>query len=330
MFPKTKSKAKRTIAGFTIIELMVALTVLTLLSLGAARVYLNYTGTARDLKAANLVYEEARYLMERLVREVRQNGIDYEEYFNQNVLGGVLSGNYCLYDQDFYSVGFDGQIGTRDDESLGLRNPDNGNTAPLAGQLEQDLYLINISGNRRTYLTRYDREVDGEIIGKIGMLKLVGEDYGADGINAADPMGDGAPDLNCTPDAGENDGLVDSWRCANDFNCASQELINGLCTGVGDLIVNDPLDANHSFADISPNALNVVDLQFIITPEDDPWKAYKVNDVQIQPHITIKLTVQANPLLVATTNKERIPGITLTSTVTTRNYDEIKSSCGKQ
>jgi len=72
------------IKGFTIIELMVSLTILTLLSLGTARIYLNYTASTQDLKAANLVYQEARFLMERLVKEVRQGAIDYEQYYNQN------------------------------------------------------------------------------------------------------------------------------------------------------------------------------------------------------------------------------------------------------
>lgn len=314
--------------GFTIIELMVALTVLTLLALFAGRTYLNYIAAARDLKAANLVYEEARFLMERMVREVRQNGIDFEEYFSRNVLENANYGQaYCAYDLIFYDAGFDGDIfTTSDNESLGMRNEDLGYVAPLATPLQDELYLVNIAGNERTYLKRIERDVDGNLIGKVATIKLIGKDFGSDNVNSADPFNNGdAPDLTCEPDARENDGLIDTWHCDPDFPCTTDTPVNvGLnCDGYLHTVDDD------GFVDISPNAINVVDLKFIITPADDPWKAYNVNEVQIQPHVTIQFTAQANPDIVATSDPTRIPSVTLTSTITTRNYDEIKSSCGR-
>jgi prepilin-type N-terminal cleavage/methylation domain-containing protein len=311
--------------GFTIIELMVALTVLTLLSLGAARIYLNYTASTKDLKAANLIYEEARFLMEKMVREVRQGAIDYEQYFNQNLAQGDYGDNYCGYDQYFYD---------NNGESIGRHNEDmetdfqtNLGMTDAVRAIEDELYLINVAGNRRTILTRLEKEVEGETIGKVAITKLVGQDYGADHINAASPQG-GGPIAGCDPDERENDGLIDTWLCDPDFPCKRDfEIINGICTGHTDVILNDPADPDHSFVDISPNALNIIDLKFIISPKDDPWKAYNIDEIQIQPHVTIQLTVEANPKLI-TTDTERIPSITLTSTVTTRNYDEIKSPCG--
>lgn len=332
--------------GFTILELMVSLTILTLLTLFAGRIYLNYTASARDLKAANLIYEEARFLMEKIVREVRQSGIDYEQYWNQNVdipinPGDGYADNYCEYSSFFYDSGPDGNPFTpEDNESTGLRNPEVEDAIintysldPEAVQpVEDELYLINIAGNRRTILTRVERDVDGNTIGKVAILKMVGRDFGADHIDGRESYnGLQLHDPNCSPDERESDGLIDTWHCDPDYPCKVDEVTQSTsdpaCEGYTHLIVNDPLDANHSFVDISPNALNIVDLQFIVAPEDDPWKAYNMNDVQIQPHVTIKLTAEANPFLVAALNDSRIPSITLTSTITTRNYDEIKSDC---
>ena len=135
--------------GFTIIELMVSLTILTFLSLGTARIYLNYTASTRDLKAANLLYEEARFLMEKIVREVRLGAIDYEQYFNKNLAipldgdTGTYSDNYCRYDSFFYDS---------DGESTGLRNQEvdlalnNASIDPLTVKLVEDAHILENAG----------------------------------------------------------------------------------------------------------------------------------------------------------------------------------------
>ena len=326
---KTKNPTK----GFTLIEIIVALGILTLIGIFATTIYLNYSARARDLKASNLVYEEGRLLMEKIVREIRQNTVDYEEYFNTNVLEYPLGQNYCLYDQIFYETGFDGLIGTEDDESLGERNPNlPKNNAPLENPIQNNLFLINQEGTKRTYLSKVTKTVNGEEIGKIGMVKLVGKDFGDDHINAADSY-NGQKETNnlCAPDTRENDGLIDTWLCEKGYPCNREVEIESAtilgCLGFTDGILNDPKNIDHSFVDISPNALNIVDLKFIILPKDNPHKAYKVNEVQLQPYITIQMTVEAKPKLISTINPDRIPRLTLTSTVTTRNSEEVNSSC---
>lgn len=312
------------------------------MTLFAGQLYLNYTNSSRDIKAANLVYEEARFLMERIVREVRSNAIDYEEYFNQNVMlpyhladgeTDSYGDNYCRYSAYFYDD---------NGESIGNRNPTQkaeyedvvglDNTMAVR-PIENELYLINISGNDRTIITRIDKDTDGFTIGKVAILQLEGMDFGDDGIDGRDSTNGLPPghDSTCEPDNREKDGFIDTWHCHPDFPCKRNEPIDSStisgCTGFKHLIVNDPTSDDHSFLDISPNAINVVDLKFLITPEDDPWKAYNINEVQIQPHVTIQLTAQANPVMIDTSNKQRIPFITLTSTISTRNYDEVNSDC---
>ena len=337
--------------GFTLIELSIAVVVLTMLAIFSGQIYLNYTAASRNLKGANLVYEEARFLMEKIVREVRQNGIDYEQYFNQNVmipLNVIVLGetenytdNYCSYSSFFFD---------NNNESRGTRNVDRENIittnlpplpAPLSPAsavrpIEKELYLINISGNTRTVLTRVTENVSGKTIGKVALLKLVGKDFGSDHINGLNPSQSIPPVSNptCKADEGENDGLIDSWQCDAGFKCKANPATPSTspslpgCQGLTQTAIKDPADPDYSFVDISPNALNIVDLKFMIAPADDPWKAYKMNDVQIQPHVTIQMIVEANPLLVAASAKTP-PSITLTTTITARNYDEINSDCRK-
>ncbi len=337
--------------GFTIIELMVAISVLTIISLFGANIYLSYTQSARNLKANNLIYEEGRFLMEKIVKEIRRGGIDYEEYFNQSNDGlpgltspllevgvlpanlgelGELGHNYCQYDRAFYTAGNDGLMPSDDDESQGTLNP--GYLPAINTPLQENLYLINNAGDERTYFTRVERDVSGNTIGKIGMLKLIGRDFGTDGIDSLDSYnGEQPTDTDCRPDDRENDGLIDTWHCHPDFNCYREVDINGtdfpICDGYAHVAINDVSHVGHSFEDISPNAINILDLNFVISPSEDPWKAYENNGVQNQPYITIQMTIEANPAVVSGLQDGRVPQITLNSTISTRNYGEIKSSC---
>ncbi len=333
----------RGIKGFTIIELMVSLMVLSLISLFSANIYLNFTSSSRDIKAGNLVYEEARFLMERIVREVRQNTIDYEEYFNKNVMipynfatiseTGSYGDNYCGYSAFFYDDNGE-SIGTRNltQDPLYAVTAPSGNASAIT-PIENELYLINISGNKKTILTRVEKQDGDETIGKVAMLRMIGKDFGEDGINGRDSYNNGSNGAFCATDDRENDGLIDTWHCDPDYPCKTDEDIESdtvlFCEGYTHLAVNNPSDPDHSFVDISPNALNIVDLKFMIAPEDDPWKAYNMISAQIQPHITIQLTAEANPKLIDTSAEAHLPSITLTSTITTRNYNEIKSDCRK-
>ena len=76
-------KEKCNALGFTIAELLISVSILALIITFASTVYINFYGSIQNLKAANLVYEEARFVMERIAKEIRNGTIDYEEYYNQ-------------------------------------------------------------------------------------------------------------------------------------------------------------------------------------------------------------------------------------------------------
>ncbi|MBU0576991.1 putative metal-binding motif-containing protein [Patescibacteria group bacterium] len=339
-------------------ELVISVTILALIITTASAVYVNFFGSVRNLKAANLVYEEARFVMERIVKEVRNGTIDYEEYYNQSVIkqgyrdqglpedyyeaarNPSYALDYCKYSLQFYSEGPDGEIGTFDDESLGVRNtvdvdgdylpPAIGYVEPdgdiVSSPIQNDLFLININGDRRSYVRRIEREG----IGKIGLLKLVGHDFGVDNINASDPDLDPATADSCETDPGENDGRIDTWLCEDGFTCLDRAITNAdaSCTGITHDIIYNPGDpTENSYIDITPASLDIVDVKFIVSPMDDPRKAYSNNSVQIQPHVTIKLIARASPSIANQFTTGNTPDIVLESTVSARAYNEIITEC---
>lgn len=339
--------------GFTIAELMISVTILTILMTIASSIYSNFFGSIRNLKAANTVYEEARFVMERIVKEVRNGTIDYEEYFNQNLLKQNLSNyesirnetyarDYCQYSRQFYNLGPDDELGTIDDESTGTRVENDlitgAQVPPAIGDLsgnpepiQNDLFLININGDKRSYIKRIEKEDGTNTIGKIGLLRLTGEDFGIDHINSFDEdlSGFGNDDtFECEKDPGEGDGRIDTWLCEDGFACEKIDLTGDSCSGKTHNIVYDPNDPeDNSYIDITPSSLDIVDLKFIVAPMDDPRKAYNNIDVQIQPHVTIRLVARANPKLANEFKSGRLPDIILESTVSARAYNEIITEC---
>ena len=57
---------------------MVATLILGVLVTAMANIYANVYNSIRNIRAANTVYEEARFTMERMFREIRNGTIDYE------------------------------------------------------------------------------------------------------------------------------------------------------------------------------------------------------------------------------------------------------------
>ncbi|QQR83894.1 prepilin-type N-terminal cleavage/methylation domain-containing protein [Candidatus Peregrinibacteria bacterium] len=320
--------------GFSLAELLIALTLLAVVIGSSATLYRHFFNSFGTTSAANAVYEEARFMMERMVQAARMNTLDYEEYFNQvvyppvadpnppNHLISTYGQNYCNYHQQFYGAGLDGQINTRDDESMGTRSTA---TYPSPSRMQKELYLINQKGDHRMFFKRVSEIVNGVTVGKVALVELVGLDDGIDHLSAAG---------GCARDAGEDDGYIDTWVCDPNFDCPSTVPVTcasnaAFNSTIG--LIRDEEDnrSNSSFVDITPDSLDVVDLSFIITPTEDPHKAYNDPALQIQPHVTIKLTVRANPTI-ANSFDSTNPTITLMTTATSRLYNGVETRCALQ
>lgn len=100
--------------AFTLIELLIAASILMMVISMSIRIFFNVTRLNTYVELTSALQFEARYLMGRIVREVQGGTIDYPEYYNYYVLQGSgqqfdsgenLGSNYSAYAMRFYNPG---------------------------------------------------------------------------------------------------------------------------------------------------------------------------------------------------------------------------------
>ncbi|MBI5412688.1 prepilin-type N-terminal cleavage/methylation domain-containing protein [Candidatus Peregrinibacteria bacterium] len=287
--------------GFTLAEILIATVVLALLITFASAIYTNFFSSIQNLKATNTVYQESRLTLERIIQDIQNKTIDYEEYFDKNstIFGTAKTygDNYCTYTRQFFSAGLDDLYGTKDDKNTGKI----ASASAMTSSVQNELYLIDSAGAHRTYYKKIKRmDGTGNSIEQIGVLKLVGKDYGLNHLPA-------------DKDEGEGDGLVDTWVCDDGFTCETEGGVE--------------VSTDNSFRPITPTGLNIRDIRFIIAPLDDPRRGFNIKEIQIQPYVTVKLIAEASKRIARSLKGNGTPSITLESSVSSRVYNEVAASC---
>lgn len=289
--------------GFTLLETLVAITIFLFLTLIIFSIFSNSLASKRRTEVERLLFEETRILMERIVNEMRNNTIDYEEYWSRFEYNASQTGNE-FYGQNYgtYALQFlrdqNGDVPESLDEhhrtdanvglnasSKALRNAtnlavcQNGQVPTLpaedSGFAQCELYLISADGLTKTILKVFPKtDLDSEYTLK--MLKLTGEDSDGDLI----------PDI---------------WEGTADFS-------------------------DFTFQNIQPEELKIVNLQFFVSPLEDPRKAFAdfQSNIKIQPHVIVQLTVEPNQKIAAGI-RGNPPQITLQTTISTRINQKIPS-----
>lgn len=93
------------INAYTLVELTISITILGTIIVSAMTIFSNVLKSRERLSKENLLYNETRLAMEYLVKEVRNNVIDYSEYYNRQVLDGDFGQNYSMYAKRFIDPG---------------------------------------------------------------------------------------------------------------------------------------------------------------------------------------------------------------------------------
>lgn len=107
--------------GFTLMELLVAGSIFSIISLVAMTIFINVVRTNRRINLENHIYTESHILMEKIVREIRQGTIDYEEYQSRQVLLAADYGeNYGEYAKKFYHPGYKDNANNIDTDGNGV------------------------------------------------------------------------------------------------------------------------------------------------------------------------------------------------------------------
>lgn len=340
--------------GFTLVEVIVASSVFVAVSIIGVTVFVNVMRIQRRIILENAIYEDARFMIERIARDIRYNTIDYEEYYRA-AEGTLLHGeNFGCYAERFYNPGSDTVIGALCNDATPLvpgcvvnkntldvntgqnpyiQDPPIASTAanalcdqPNHGDIncslgsseysveQSQLFLINPEGTEKTYIGRKQ-------------------------VNSLPPDPEHAVALlKLTGQDNDKDGIAEDWYdvppasdyepfCSAGFDCPAATITN----------LDDNLDGTEGgvyqgFVPFTPLRTDVTQLRFYISPVEDPRKAFAetitTEEIQQQPHVTVVMTVKP-----AVSELQGFAGdppeVTIQTTITSRTYNEVKSYLGK-
>lgn len=164
-----------------------------------------------------------------------------------------------------------------------------GGCAAKKAWVTDKLFLIDKTGTQKTIIT--SQEIEGVADKAIGLMRMKGMDL-------------------------DQNGIVDLFYCSEDFACgtrineglikfydhlpagAREEFDNSVANKLSvpsNATSTHPFDKTHpeetEFVPISPLRSNIIDLKFIVSPVEDPYKAYAEKAMKSQPVVTIMVTI---------------------------------------
>jgi prepilin-type N-terminal cleavage/methylation domain-containing protein len=92
--------------GFTLIEVILATALFSIVTMIGVMVFTDVARIQRKIYLESALNEDGRFLMERITREIRQNTVDYDEYYNRAVAGAAFGQFFSCYATRFYNPGF--------------------------------------------------------------------------------------------------------------------------------------------------------------------------------------------------------------------------------
>lgn len=357
-FPFRKQKKK----AFTLVEVILATSIFTIISLVIVMIFISVIRMQRRITLENALYEDGRFMMERIAREIRRNTIDYEEYYNRLVENGKYGEHFGCYATRFYNPGSNGpgiavpgagasklgkycsnpvvipelmpgcvidkttlDVNTGQNPYQGISMPDN---EPQSANAMCDLKFPPQSGSCSINTHLYQQK-ELYLIDTKGKQKSF---FALKTFNNSNEKVLGL--LRLEGRDADSDGIHEVWNgaaCLQNLCCA-----NGFdCEGLNDLeetLNNANLPLFTGFIPLGPLRTKITDLKFYISPLEDPRKAFTETEIQDgiqqQPHVTVFLTLQpAESELI--NFGENPPTLTLQTTVSSRVYNNIESYFGK-
>jgi hypothetical protein len=88
----------------------------------------------------------------------------------------------------------------------------------------------------------------------------------------------------------DQNGVIDTWTCFDEYNCTEFKDTGISLPSFNDLTL--PFDLNTSqFVPITPKRSSIKSLRFIISPVEDPFKAFNEPLMQAHPSVTVIMTL---------------------------------------
>lgn len=343
--------------AFTLVEMLITLSIFVVVATISVSLLVNGLRAARKIQAQVLLYSEAQALMDQLARNVERGSVDYEAYYSREVklATGWETPNYGQYAQSFYNPGNGGvDPGPYDDITGDLyktpcpshstlyypkdcptetpvstyEDTDTG-VHPFTGIDNDPDYVRSNSDSMNAFCevqddgtecTEFNNAVQDELIliNRAGDLRTV---YALEQMDTAGEYYLSKVLLDGTD--GDGDGVVDTWACTSTYDCTATDADGNSVPNLNDLTdgAEYPLQ---DFSALSPESLSVSDFHVIIAPLESPYLAFGEHDQQIQPQITIVMTVTLSSNYSASL-LGTVPSITIQRTVSTGAYSKIPS-----
>ena len=332
-------------SAFTLVEILVAISIFITLMGTVTAIYFSMQKSQLRIKMSSNLYDETRFLMESLAKEIRGSYIDYEEFYNQN---------NSKTDRDGRAI--EGSC------ELNCENSKMGGNCSLDDDIDGDAMGIDLTDkNFNCSGIKYNTD---ELFGEIGRC------YGAYARNFYEPLGSKkgicSRDMRATGGADGNDFenalashqnqnlyLISLNRMERTFFRFSDNALKKLkliCCETSDTNGCSGLDGNNNeiceqwgpdpdftsgasvpskaiedhFVDITSSDISIADLDFYIYPRKDPYLAFKDHAVKYHPFV--RITIQAFSRTYADHfPNEAVPSISLSTTISVRSYSNIPS-----
>jgi len=303
-------------SGFTLIELLVAVGMSAIFITAASQVFGQIYLAQKKIEVSQNLYDESRFLMERITKIMRENTIDYDRYFEKsgpslatcpNFDGDQISNTAsdANTEANRIALGYPSIFywdtnnnGTQDYNLGGLQDDASLDPCTVAfNGLQNVLYLINAD---RTVRTAIQKNTDDRI--------EIDRQLGADN---------------------DGDGIVDFWSntasytggvCKIEYPTSSENFYEVL----GDSNSETFCETAHVNTVISPQIIEVETISFDPAPDRDPFLSFKVPSSRIHPNIFVSIkTVLNSPTRYSFTLSDR-PWILLQTAVSSRLFGDTR------
>ncbi len=327
--------------AFTIIELLITLTLFSTVAILCVNALVNAMASARKIQAQATLYSETQNLMDQLAREVEQNTVDYEAYYLRYGYStpetGWETAGYGLYGQTFYNPGTGGnEAGPYSGMAsyYGVACTTTSGSYPDACPTETpnyDYVDLDTGAHPFTGITSIDSGYDDDptymnafcesetgtpdcsdltngvtdeliLVNGAGDLRTVFSQVLFDGSTTDYHLSK----VQLSGTDTDNDGIVNTWLCSTNFPC----------TGT----VPDLTD----FMPITPNVLDIESFTIYITPLEDPYRGFAEPDTQVQPTVTIVITATLSDDYSGRMLGD-VPSLTIQRTISTGVYSKVES-----
>lgn len=338
--------------AFSLVELLITLTLFSLVAVMCVRLLVNSMSSAERIQAQVYLYSEANALMDQLAAKIERSAVDYEAYYLRYGYDSAETGwetaDYGYYGQSFYHPGatdastlpgpYSGIEGYEALCADGISYyPDDCPTeTPNYDDLDLDTGAHPFTGiddftgyaDNTDYMNAFCEATgsspDCNAWSETVMQELILVNGAGDErtVYVLEPFESGSDEytlskVELSGTDSDYDGIVDSWVCTDDYTCTG----TGNVPDDGDLTDSD--DPQENFMPITPSALTIESFYVYIAPFEDPYRAFAEEDVQIQPQITIVMTVTLSDEYSGILGT--VPTITLQRTVSTGVYSEVPS-----